>query len=55
MLEQQKRAEEIAAMYKPLPIAEWERQSSLPEYIMESNIFEFEMLKQSENFGIKKY
>jgi hypothetical protein len=33
----------------------WEEESITEEYIMESTIFDFEAIKKSKYFGIKKY
>ena len=55
LMEQQQKAEAIAAMYKPVPLEQWERESQLPDYTMESTMFDYEKLKESDNFGIKKY
>ena len=40
---------------QPVDQEEWENQSTTDDYTMESSVFDYEMLKQSPNFGIKQY
>lgn len=51
----QEKAEMLAAKYAPVDQQQWEIIAEEPEYVMESQIFDYEILKQSPDFYIKNY
>lgn len=40
---------------QPIDQETWENMEITEDYIMESQVFDYELLKQSENYGIKRY
>ena len=39
--------------YAPVSEEVWARTAELPDYVMESQVFDYEMLKQAPEFGMK--
>ena len=35
--------------------ATWAQNAQSPDYLMESQVFDYEILRQSQNFGMKQY
>lgn len=55
MLALQEKMNSNAKNLQPIPQEIWEQISISEEYNMESNLFNYEELKEQENFAIKKY
>lgn len=53
--ENQKRADAVLAKMQPLDEQSWEARVLTEEHDMESQVFEWNSVVQSENFGIKQY
>ena len=51
----EQRALQLALKYAPMDDETWNATSQLPDYTMESQVFDFEILRQSAEFGMKHY
>ena len=51
----EQRAQQLALLYAPISPEAWTEQSESIEYVMESKVFDYELLKQAPDFGMKQY
>ena len=51
----QARAEALQKQYAPFEPEQWEQIAESTNYTMESTVFDYEILKQSPDFGMKNY
>jgi hypothetical protein len=51
----EQRALQLALKYAPLGDEAWQANLQSTDYIMESQVFDYEILKFSQNYGLKQY
>lgn len=51
----EQRAMQLALKYAPMDKETWERNQQSEDYLMESQVFDYDILRQAPNFGMKVY
>jgi hypothetical protein len=51
----EQRALALAMKYAPVSEEAWQAMAQSMDYVMESQVFDYEMLKQAPEFGMKQY